>query len=65
MGKHEGMTNLKVMRARRNMTQEELAKKAGVTLTTISYYETGHRFPRGDTLKKLAEALDCEIKDIV
>ena len=59
------MLNLKLLRMKKNLTQKELAEKVGVKHMTISYYETGYRFPRGGTLKKLAEALECEIKDIV
>lgn len=65
MHKYKGMKNLKIMRIKRNLTQKQLAEKVGVKYMTISYYEVGVRYPRRDILEKLAEALDCEIKDIV
>lgn len=63
--KYSEMTNLKIMRIRRGMTQRELAKKVGVEFHAISAYENGWRFPRRDILDRLAEKLDCEVKDIV
>lgn len=63
--KHPEMTNLKIMRIRRGLTQKELAEKVGVEWHAISAYESGWRFPRRDILSKLAEKLDCEVKDIV
>ncbi len=63
--KHSEMTNLKIMRIRRGLTQKELAEKVGVEWHAISAYEGGWRFPRRDILGRLAESLECEIKDIV
>lgn len=59
------MINLKIMRIRRGMTQVELAAKVGISQNALSFYEVGSRSPRMDILYKLADALDCEIKDIV
>lgn len=63
--KHPEMTNLKIMRIRRGLTQKELAEKVGVEWHAISAYEGGWRFPRREILSKLAENLDCEVKDII
>lgn len=65
MKKYKGMINMKLLRVKKNMTQGELAEKAGVKRMTISYYETGIRYPRRDILDKLAAALGCDVKDIV
>ena len=59
------MINMKLLRVKKSMTQGELAEKAGVKRMTISYYETGIRYPRRDILDKLAAALGCDVKDIV
>ena len=56
---------MKLLRVKKNMTQGELAEKAGVKRMTISYYETGLRYPRREILDKLADALGCDVKDIV
>ena len=63
--KYSEMTNLKIMRIRRGMTQRELAEKVGIEFHAISAYEKGLRFPRRDILARLAETLECEVKDIV
>lgn len=65
MKKYKRMINLKIMRVKKNMTQGELAERAGVKRMTISYYETGLRYPRREILDKLADALGCDVKDIV
>ncbi len=53
------------MRIRKRMTQTELANKVGVSQNSLSLYETGLRFPRRMILEKLAEILECDIRDIV
>jgi transcriptional regulator with XRE-family HTH domain len=39
------------------MTQEELARKADVPTISVSHFETGHRFPNAESLRRLADAL--------
>lgn len=39
------------------LSQKELAAKAGVTESAISYYVKGERTPRSDVLTRLAKAL--------
>ena len=47
------------------MTQEELAKKSGVSRTIISGLESGTtEVTKITTLLKIANALDCKVKDI-
>lgn len=45
------------LRAERNMEQKELARKVGVTNTTVSYWETFYRFPNASVVPALANAL--------
>lgn len=59
------MLNLKVMRIKCGMTQVELAKVVGISQNALSLYEIGERRPRRDILSKLAEALGCEVKDLL
>ena len=42
-------------------TQETLAEKTGVSAQNINDIEGKRRFPRTDTLVKIAEALDVEV----
>ena len=61
-------SRLKSMRKRRSMTQEELAAASGVSLNTIRAYERKAKsINKGqvDIVLRLAEALCCDIKDIL
>lgn len=42
--------NLKILRASRNMSQAELAKKTGLTRSLYAQYELGNRTPDGEFL---------------
>ena len=57
--------NLKEIRLARGMTQEQLADKVGIERTSITNYELGTREPSLDTLRKLAEALDCTLDELI
>ena len=47
------------------MSQQELAERAGTTQETISRLERGHTAARGRTLRKLAEALGVEPRELI
>ena len=49
-------------RQRKKMTQEQVAKKAGMPQSTISRIEgLTHGLPKLSTLKKIANALDAQV----
>ncbi|BDD08223.1 hypothetical protein FUAX_06550 [Fulvitalea axinellae] len=48
---------IKNLRLRKGYSQEELAEHAGLSLRTVQRIENGETEPRGDTLKRLAQAL--------
>ena len=56
---------LRKMRADRDFTQVELAKKTGVTQAAISRYEDGSALPSLDVAVKIAEALRCSVDDLL
>ena len=56
---------LKDMRVRRAMSQDDLAEKAGVGLNTVNRLERNHTEPRPSTLRKLAEALDVDPGELI
>lgn len=56
--------NLKVWRAKKEVTQGELAERVGVTRQTIHTTETGRYNPSLELAFKLAEYFDCRIEDI-
>ncbi|MBO5175718.1 MAG: helix-turn-helix transcriptional regulator [Eubacterium sp.] len=41
----------------KKLSQKELAEKAGVTESAMSYYVKGERIPRSDVLTRIAKAL--------
>lgn len=47
------------------MSQTELAERAGVAPSTVVVAESGHRQPQGRTLRKLADALDVTVADLL
>ena len=65
MRRYPPMLKLTMKRKEKRMTIGDLAKRAGVNYNTISQYENGIHKPRIDNIQKLAEALECEIKDII
>lgn len=53
------------VRIEKGMTQDELAKKSGVSRTIISLLETGKtNVTTTSTLLKIARALDCSVSEI-
>ena len=57
--------NLKRIRKARNMTQETLAEKVGVSLGWISRIERGVNSPNLKLLTKIAKTLDVKVKDLI
>ena len=49
-------------RARRSVSQSELAELTGTTQSAVSRLEGGGRVPRLDTLLRVANALDCTLE---
>lgn len=55
---------IKELREKRNMTQEELAEKSGVSRTIISFLENGNPNTTSKTLVNIARALDVSIDQL-
>ena len=55
------MNNLKLLRKRRNLSQQEVADAVNVARSTYTQYETGKRLPSIDVLTKLAEYFDSTV----
>ena len=49
-------------RLQQGLSQKELAEKCGTTQSAIARLEAGGRPPRIDTLLRIAEALDCDLR---
>ena len=62
---NEGLhNNLKVLRAKHGLTQEQLAEKAGVTRKTINTVETGRFVPSTVLALKLARVFEVPVEDV-
>lgn len=59
------MTGFKALRKARNLTQDDLARRLGVGRTTVTMWETGQNRPRTADLTAIAEALGCDVNELV
>lgn len=55
----------RLTKLRGDISQTELAKRAGIPQSAISEIEAGKRVPRADTLQKLAAALNVSVSDLL
>ncbi len=58
-------TKIKHYRKIAGLTQEELAKKVGVSRIYIQYIEAGKRVPSLKRLKRIAEVLGADLSELV
>lgn len=59
------MKGIKEYRCQRRLRQRELAEMVGVTRLTIARYESGTRKPDVYMLKRIADALECTVDDLI
>ena len=59
------LRGLRDARERALLTQEELAAKSGVTVSTISRLENGLQAARVSTIRKLAAAVSAGADDLI
>lgn len=57
--------NIKDLRIRKKLTQDELAEKLFVTRQTVSNYETGKSRPDIDMLMQIAEVMEADIHELL
>jgi len=58
------MPTLKELRIRKVMSQADLSRESGVTVSAICRLEKGERSPQFVTIRKLARALNVEPSEI-
>ena len=59
-------TNIKKLRKEHNLSQEQLAQKAGVTYSTLIKIESGlNKNPTLETLRKIANIFKIKIDELV
>ena len=60
------MYRIKEKRIEKNLSQEELAEKAGISRITISMLESGRQQDiKVSTIKRIANSLECHITDLI
>lgn len=57
-------SNLRAERARRDLSQEELAARSGVSAASLIKYESAEMTPGIDKIVSMAEALGCTPNDL-
>jgi len=65
MSKSELSKKVKELRSRKGLSQEQLAENSGLSLRTIQRIENGETEPRGETLKRLMNALEVAPDDLM
>ena len=53
------------LRLRRNLTQEQLAERAGISTSFLGHIERGSRKLSLDSFCRIARALDCTANDLL
>lgn len=56
---------IKIERVKKDLTQEKLADRSGLTMLTISTIELGRSAPSIITLSKIAKGLDMRLCDLL
>ena len=56
---------IKDLRDQKGISQEELAHRAGLSRTGMGFLETGKRWPRFDTLMKVADGLNITVDELL
>jgi putative transcriptional regulator len=64
MGEYLLKNTIKVQRAKKNITQEELAELVGVTRTTINFVERGKWVPSTILALKIARVFELPFEDV-
>lgn len=59
------MHNIKKIRIELGLSQSEFAKKTGIKLKTLQFWEQGRRNPGVKNLTLIAKALDLKIEDLI
>lgn len=57
-------TRIRSLRESLSFTQEELAEKAGISMSFVSMIERGHRTPYLETLADIARGLNVTLSDL-
>ncbi len=59
------MNTIQEMRAKVNLTQEEVARELNIDRSTVAKWETGKADPRAEMLVKLSKLFGCSIDELM
>ena len=59
------MKGMKKIRQEKGISLRKLDSMIGISFTNLSKYETGKQIPTVLTAKKIADALECTIDDLL
>ena len=57
--------NLKLLRKKKNISQEQLGEKVGVSRQSVSKWETGEAYPEMNNILMLCRIFRCNINDLI
>lgn len=57
--------NLRNLRIKAKLTQQDLSSRLGVTQAAVAMWETGKASPTVEKLTELAKILKCDINDLL
>ena len=57
--------NLKSIRKMKNVSQEDLADRLGVSRQSVSKWENGEAYPEMDNILKICKIFHCKINDVI
>ncbi len=58
-------SNLRELREKSGMTQQEIAEKLNVTRTAVCHWESGERALYFSTAKQVCKILNCTLEDLL
>ena len=56
--------NIKLLRARRGLSQADFAEKADISITFLSNIERGIKYPQPEMLSKIANTLGVDVNEL-
>lgn len=56
---------IKAVRKRKNLTQQELAQRAGIAINSLRLYEGNKREPKVETVQRIADAMFVNLFDLI
>ncbi len=59
------LEGIRQVRREQGLSQEQLAKISGLSRSSIINFETGRRDPRVKDLRKIANALNVSVKELI